>query len=65
MVTKSYHIVVRAQDRGQSGKGQKKAVPSSFVEVIDTLVDFVLRHQGPAKQPANQSSAQASVPAGV
>lgn len=34
------------QDSGKtSGKSQKKTVPNSFVEVIDCLVDFVLRHK--------------------
>ena len=33
------------KDKGPSKSGKK--VPSSFVEVIDTLVDLLLRYEGP------------------
>ncbi|CAL8470976.1 g10518 [Coccomyxa elongata] len=36
------------KDKGPSKSGKK--VPSSFVEVIDTLVDLLLRYEGPCTQ---------------
>lgn len=57
-------------------KAGRKGIPSSFVEVIDTLVDFVLRHHPPGSSQAAAgdsgatgvwmyTSAQLCGPAGV
>ena len=43
------------KDKGPSKSGKK--VPSSFVEVIDTLVDLLLRYEGPYAQPKPKETA--------
>ena len=43
------------QDSGRSqAKSGKKTVPTSFAEVIDCLVDFVLHHQPQSADPTGK-----------
>ena len=37
-------------------KGGRKAIPASFVEVIDTLIDTINSHQGIANASSSESS---------
>ena len=38
------------------GRGSSKKVPGSFVEVIDCLVDLVLRYEGPYKSTSDEGA---------
>lgn len=38
-------------------------MPSSFVEVIDTLVDLVLRYEGPNSKSMDAATGDARLPA--
>ncbi|BDA45426.1 probable E3 ubiquitin-protein ligase HUWE1 [Coccomyxa sp. Obi] len=46
------------KDKGPSKSGKK--VPSSFVEVIDTLVDLLLRYEGPYTPPKPKDTTPAA-----